>query len=76
VQQAGGDADRVELHVRQDVSHLERMDEVGFARMADLSLMLQGRKDIGLAEQFEVGVRAVAADLVEQILETDHPVCL
>ena len=63
VQQAGGDADRVELHVREDVGDLERMDEVGFARMADLSLMLQGRKDIGLAEQFEVGVRAVARTL-------------
>ena len=72
VQQAGGDADRVELHVGEDVGHLERMDEVGLARMADLSLVLQGRKHVGLAEQFEVGVRAVAPDLVEQILETDH----
>jgi hypothetical protein len=40
--------------------------------MADLSLMLQGREHVGLTEQFEVGVRAVTTDFVEQVLETDH----
>ena len=40
--------------------------------MADLSLVLQGGKHIRPAEQFQVGVRAVAPDLVEQILEPDH----
>ena len=77
VQQAGGDADRVELHVREDVGNFERMDEIRLAGMADLSLVLQGREHVGLAEQLEVGVRAVAADFVEQVLETDHlTVCL
>ena len=72
VEQPGGDADSVELHVGEDVGDLERMDQVGLARMADLSLVLQGRKHIGPAEQFEVRVRAVAPDLVEQVLEANH----
>jgi hypothetical protein len=74
VQQPGGDADGIEFHVREDVGHFHGMDEVRLARMADLSLVLQGRKHVGLAEQFEVGVRAVAADFVQQILEADHRV--
>ena len=45
--------------------------------MADLSLVLLGREHVGPAEQLEVGVRAVAPDLVEQILEANHEVrCL
>ena len=40
--------------------------------MADLSLVLQGREDVGPAEQFDVGVRVVLPDLFEEIFETDH----
>ena len=66
VEEAGGDGDGVELHVRQDVGDLERMDQVGLARMAHLSLVLQGREDVRPPEQLEVGVRAVAPDLLER----------
>ena len=76
VQQAGGNADGVELHVGEDVGDLERMDEVGLARMAHLSLVLQGRKHVGPAEQLEVRVGAVALDLIQQILEANHDGCL
>ena len=72
VEQAGGDAHGVELHVGEDVGDLERMDEIRLAGMADLSLVLQGREHVGPPEQLEVGVRAVAADLVEQVLEANH----
>ena len=72
VEQAGGDADDVQLHVGEDVGDLERMDEVGLARMADLSLVLQGRKHVGPPEQLEVRVWAVAPDLFEQVLEANH----
>ena len=72
VQQPGRDAHRVEFHVRENVGNFERMNEIWLAGMADLSLVLQGREHVGLAEQFEVGVRAVATDFVEQVLETDH----
>ena len=72
VQQAGGDADGVELHVGEDVGHFQRVDQVRLAGMADLSLVLEGRKHVGPAQQLQVGVGAVAADFVEQILEANH----
>ena len=77
MEQASGNADRVKLHVGQDVRHFQRVDEVGLPRMANLSLVLQGRENVGPAEQLKIGVRAVAPDLVEQILEANHEVrCL
>ena len=77
VQEAGGDADDVELHVGEDVGDFERMDEVRLAGMADLSLVLEGREHIGPPEQLEVGVRTVGPDLVEQVLEANHGIrCL
>ena len=77
VEQPGGDADDVQLHVGEDVGDLERMDQVGLAGMADLSLVLEGRKHVGPAEQLEVRVGAVAPDLFEQVLEANHEIrCL
>ena len=72
VEQAGGDRDDVELHVGQEVGDLERVDQVGLARMAHLSLVLERREDVGPPQQLEVGVRAVGPDLLEQILEANH----
>ncbi len=72
VEEPGGDADDIELHVGEDVRNLERVDEVGLARVADLSLVLEGREHIGPPEQFEVGVRTVGPDLVEKVLEANH----
>ena len=40
--------------------------------MAHLSLVLEGREDVGPPEQLEIGVRVVAPDLLEQILEANH----
>ncbi len=72
VEQAGGDGDDVELHVGEEVGDLERVDEVGLAGMADLSLVLEGREDVGPPEQLDVGVRAVGPDLFEEVLEANH----
>jgi len=44
VQQAGGDRDRVEPHVGEDVGDLERVDEVGLARVTHLTPMLHREK--------------------------------
>ena len=57
VQQPGGDGDHVELHVGEQVGDLERMHEVGLARVAHLSLVLEGRKDVRAPQQFDVGLR-------------------
>ena len=57
VEEAGGDGDRVELHVREEVGDREGMDQVGLAGMADLAPVLEGREDVGPPEQLDVGVR-------------------
>ena len=72
VEQAGGDGDDVELHVGEQVGDLERMHEVGLARMPHLSLVLEGRKDVRAPQQFGVGVRIAGAHLFDEVLEPDH----
>ena len=72
VEQPGGDGDDVELHVGEQVGHLERVDEVGLARMADLSLVLEGREHVGPPEQLDVGLGVVGPDLFDEVLEPNH----
>ena len=62
----------VELHVGQEVGDRQGVDEVGLAGVADLSPVLEGREDVGPAEQLDVGVRAVGPDFFEEILEANH----
>ena len=72
VEQAGGHRHHVELHVRQEVGHFERVHQVGLPGMAHLSLVLEGREDVRPPQQLEVGIRAVAPDFLDQILEANH----
>ena len=72
VQEPGGDGDHVQPHVRQEVGHLERVDQVGLPGPADLSLVLVGGEHVGPPEQLGVGVRIGRAHLLEQIFEPDH----
>ena len=72
VEQAGGDGDDVELHVGEQVGDLERVDQVGLARVAHLSLVLEGGEDVGPPQQVDVGVRVVAPDLFDEVLEPNH----
>ena len=72
VEEAGRDGHDVELHVGEEVGDLERVDEVGLARVAHLSLVLAGREDVGPAQQLEVRVRAVGPDLLDEVLEPNH----
>ena len=44
VQQPGGDRDDVEPQVGEDVGDLERVDEVGLSRLADLPLCSSAEK--------------------------------
>ena len=69
---AGGDGDSVQLHVGQEVSHGQRVDEVWFSRMADLSPVLERGENVGLSQQLDIGVRAVGPDFLKQILEANH----
>ena len=72
VKQTGGDCHDVQFHVGEEIGDFERMNQVWFAGMADLSLVLEGREHVGAAQQLEVGLGAVASDLLQQRLETNH----
>ena len=72
VEQPRGHTDDVQPLVGQDVRNLKRMNEIRLSRVAYLSLVLQGREDIGLAEQLQVRIRAVGADLSQEVFEPDH----
>ena len=72
VEQAGGDRDGVELHVRQEVGDRQGMDQVRLPRMTNLSPVLEGGEDIRPPEQLDVGVRAVGPDFFKEILEANH----
>ena len=72
VQQADRDADRVHPHLGQDQGDLERVDEVGLTRGAQLPLVLDRRKDVSLAEDLEIGVRVVPFDRLLDVLEANH----
>ncbi len=72
VEQAGHDRDDVEAHVRENVRNFKRMDEVGLAGMAHLSLVLERREHVGAPEQLDVGVRDVRPDFFDEVLEPNH----
>jgi hypothetical protein len=62
----------VQTQIRQQVGYLEWMHEIRLARVANLPLVLQRRKHVGATEELDVGLWAVAPDLLEEILEPNH----
>jgi hypothetical protein len=40
--------------------------------MADLSLVLEGRKDVRPPEQFDIGLGVGRPDLFDEVLEPNH----
>jgi hypothetical protein len=51
VQQAGGNRRRVQLHLRQDLGHLQRMNDVRLARGAHLPVVVLDAELPSLADQ-------------------------
>ena len=77
VKKPGDDARGIELEVGQHVGDLDRMDEIRLARAAHLRSVLPRREDVRAPEQIEVGLRVVALDAIEDLLESaDHPLVL
>jgi hypothetical protein len=60
VQETCRDAGGVELEIREDVRDFEGVDEVGFARLSNLSPVLSRREEVGPPEEVDVGIRPVA----------------
>jgi hypothetical protein len=74
VQQPGGHADGVQLELRQYVRHFERVDQIGLARLSDLTPVLARGKQVGLAQQLLVRAGVVLANLFQNSLESNHMV--
>ncbi len=72
MEQAGGHGHHVQAHIRKEIGHFQGVHHVGLPRMANLSLVLEGRKHVGPAKQLEVGIRVVAPDLLDHIFEANH----
>jgi hypothetical protein len=72
VQQAGRNGHGIELEVDEELGDGQGVNKVGLARMAHLAPVFEGRKDVGAPEQLDVGVRAIGADLFQEILKPNH----
>ena len=72
VQQTGGNRDRVEPHVGEEVGDRQGVDQVWLPGVAHLPPVLESREDVGTAQQLDVGFRSIRADLFEEILEANH----
>src|SRR6266571_3002966 len=51
---------------------LERVDEVGLARLPDLPLVDLGAVNVGLLDQVQIGFRPVGIDPLEDVVEPGH----
>ena len=69
VEEAGGDGGGVELHLREDDGDLERMQDVGLAGGAELSVVVLKAELPGLADDVDVVGGAVGADGVHEAAE-------
>ena len=72
VEQPRGDGNDVELHVREEIGNLERMDEVRLPRVADLSLVLEGGEDVRPPQHLNIGLGVDRPDLFDEVLEPNH----
>ena len=66
VQQTCCNGRRVHLHLNQNLGHLQRMDDVRFARGPHLPFMVADAELPGLANQSEVFTGAIGVDLTQQ----------
>ena len=69
VQQAGGDRDRIHLHLGQNLRHFQRMDQVRLAGGPGLAGMMVQGEVVGFPNQFQIVVGAVGRILLHQLAE-------
>ena len=72
VKQSGGDADRIELEIGEDVGDFERVDEIRLAGFAYLAAMLAGREQVSAAQQIFICAGVVLANFFDDGLEANH----
>ena len=69
VQQAGGDGDRVHLHLGQNQRHFERMHQIRLARGAGLAFMMLEGVVVGFLDDGEIVLRTVFLNPLHQLAE-------
>ncbi|KAF5028716.1 hypothetical protein DSECCO2_656140 [anaerobic digester metagenome] len=72
VEQARGDAGRVQAHVRQDAGRFQRVRQIGLAGQAHLSGVGRGGEHVGLGEQRLFLFGQVDGCLVQDFVDADH----
>jgi hypothetical protein len=72
MQEAGGYRHGVELHVREQICHRQRVDQIGLARMPHLPPVLVGGEHVRPPQQFDISFRGVGPDFFEELLEANH----
>ena len=72
MQQAGGNRNRVQPHVGENVGDFQRMHQVRFARGALLALVFARRKKIGAPQQIQIGLRMIAPDFLADFFDSNH----
>ena len=70
MQKRGAERRHVELHIREQMRHFDRMREVRLAGKAHLRFVLLGGEIVGAAEESEIVAGTVLAHLVQQLGET------
>jgi hypothetical protein len=72
VQKSYTDTGHVLAHFGQDIGNLERVGKIRFTRLANLALVLAGREDVGLSENFQICVRLMMKDFLFKIFVANH----
>ncbi len=72
MQQAGGYRHGIHAHVGKNVRDLQRMDQVGFPRLALLPFVLARREKVSAAQQIQIRLRVVAFYLLANVFDSNH----
>ena len=72
VEESGCDGDFVESHVGEYVCDFERVDEVRLTTGARLPLVVERGEKVGPPQHVQIGLRVVAPDLLDYLLDANH----
>ncbi len=69
VEEPGGHACRVQLHLGENAGNLQGMDKIGFSGKTDLTRMDLCGKDIGLLDEVHIRIRIIGQNVVYDIVD-------
>jgi len=69
---ASRNRDRVQSHVRQDISDFQRVNQVGLPGGTLLTFVFTGGTQVGTAQQVQVGLGVILSNLLADIFDSNH----